>query len=341
MKKSSLLSQSGFTIVEMIVVIAIISILTVIALMTFSGVKNKAKLAVVKNNINLIDDALAKFAQKHQGRFPGLTRWPIKYAGTLGMVKGNRIIGGNSGPKDSDPTFANAVVNQDDYLDDTKPDSSPFRAVLPSRYSNYPKPMKAIDALYDEHLLVPYPDNPLRPPGTGMVNVAFTLGSFQMNINTFSLLAITGVTSPNPIGLAPGRPIPFPGSDPPSIRSYIYKYSIYAYMWDYYTPNPTNKNNYPYGDFAYIPLGLSDPSGEYATDYWLIGYGDQGTLMNSPYNQLLENLNFPNLPPPMGDGNPATPPTPGSYEYQVRQFVKGALVIKATKFENQLSIDQR
>ena len=340
MKKISRFSQSGFTVTEMVVVIAIISILTVIALMTFSSVKNKAKLAVVKNNINTIDNALQKFAQKHQGHFPGLTRWPVRY-GTLGIVKGNRIVGGNAGPKGSDGVMSAAIVNQDDYLDDTKADRSPFRDVLPSRFSNFPKPMRAIDALYDEHLLVPYPDNPLRPPGTGMVNVAYTLGSFQKNINTFSLLPITGITSPDPIGLAPGRPIPAPGTNPPSIRPYIYKYSIYAYMWDYYTANPTNKNNYPFGDFAYIPLGLSDPSGEYATDYWLIGYGDQGTLMNSAYNQLLDNLNFPNLPPPMGDGDPSTPPAAGTYEYMVRQFVKGALVIKATKYENQLSIDQR
>ena len=340
MKRFDRFSQSGFTVTEMMVVIAIIGILSVIALMTFSSVKQKAKLAAIRNNINVIDEALQKFAQKHQGRYPGLMDWPVTY-GTLGQVKGNRIIGGNAGPKDSDQAISNATVNQDDYLDDTKPDSSPFRWTLPSRYSSFPKPMKAIDALYDEHLLVPYPDNPLRGPGTGMVNVAYTLGSFQQNINAFSLLPITGITSPDPIGLAPGRPIPYPGTNPPSIKPYVYKYSIYAYMWDYYTSNPTNKNNYPYGDFAYIPLGLSDPSGKYATAYWLIGYGDQNTLMNGPYNHLLDNPNFPNFPPPLGDGNPATPPSAGSYEFMVRQFIKGALGIKASKYVNQISIDQR
>jgi prepilin-type N-terminal cleavage/methylation domain-containing protein len=231
MKIESRISQSGFTVTEMVVVMAIIGILTVIALTTFGHVREKGRIAVIRNNINIIDDALAKFAQKHQGRYPGLTDWPIvNYPPIAGRLKGNRIIGGNSGPKDADPVFALATVNQDDYLDDTKPDSSPFRSVLPSRYSNYPAPMRAIDALYEENLLIPYPDNPLRPPGTSMVNVAYTLGSFQKNINIFSLQPIIGVSSIAPIGLAAGRPMPAPGTNPPSIRPLPYRYSIFAYM---------------------------------------------------------------------------------------------------------------
>jgi len=343
MKNKSRISQSGFTVIEMVVVMAIIGILTVIALTTFGNVREKGRLVAIRNNVNIIDNAIAKFAQKHQGRFPGLTDWPLSiYPPTGGRLKGNRIIGGNSGPRDIDPVYANAVVNQDDYLTDTKPDSSPFRSVLPTIYANFPSPMRPIDALYEENLLIPYPDNPLRTPGTGMVNVAYTLGSFQKNINIFSLLPIINVNpNYNPIGIAAGRPMTAPGSSPPSIRPLPYRYSIFAYMWDYYVDNPTYKANYPKGDFAYIPLGLSDPSGEYATAYWLIGYGDDGTLMNSPYNKLLENPNFPNFPPPLGDNDPATPPQVGTYEYMVRQFVKGALVIKASKFEDQISIDKR
>ncbi|MBU1024285.1 type II secretion system GspH family protein [bacterium] len=315
-------SQGGFTVTEMIVVLAVISILTVIALTTFGGAKNKAKVSLVRNNINIIDRALKEYAQKNQGRYPGFTDWPVSlpYA-VSGRVKSNRIIGGNDGPVDVD-----SQANQDDYLSDTKLPRSPFRAVLPSRYSVNPNVrMRSIDALYGENLLVPYPDNPLKPPGQGMVNVAYTLGTFQKNINTFSLLPIVYSDIGPRIGLSPGYP---------NIGNGTYRYSVYQYWWDDYMPN------YPAGEFAYIPVGLSDPSGEYATDYWLIGYGDESILLNSPYNQLLDNPNFPNLPRPLGDGNPSTPPVWGSYEHTVRQFVRGALVIKATKYEDQLSINR-
>jgi prepilin-type N-terminal cleavage/methylation domain-containing protein len=352
MQKHSNLHEDGFTITEMVVVMAIITILTVIALQTFGAVKNKGRLSRVETNINVIDDALYKFAQKNNGLFPGLTEWPIPPS-TLGLapnakVMGNRIIGGNAGPKDAnplDPTGSTAIaqytVNQDDYLDDTKQLPSPFRRVMSAKYSLFSARMRPIDALFEESLLVPYPDNPLKPPGIGMVNTAYALGSYYKATNNFSLVPITGFTSPPYLGLAPGYPKPVYTAGGPTIDAHVYKYSIYAYMWDYYTDNPVNQWNYPEGDFAYIPLGLSDATGRYATDYWLIGYGDQNTLKNSPYNQLLSNPNFPNLPPPLGDGFSNTPPAPGSYEFMVRQFVRGALIIKATKYEDQLSIDRR
>lgn len=335
-------SQDGFTVTEMVVVLAIISILTIIALTTFTKIKDKAKVNVVKNNINTIDNALKTYAQKHQGLFPGFTEWPVNLPyGVDGRVKGNRIIGGNGGPVDKRQNLETGEIysttesllkqNQDDFLADLKQPRSPFRDVLPQRYTSFAVRMKPPDALYAENLLVPYPDNPLKPPGQGMINVAYTLGTYHKNINTFSLLPITDSYSPSPIGLAPGYP---------NINNVTWRYSIYANMWDHYTNNPVNQWNYPSGEFAYIPLGLSDPSGEYATAYWLIGYGDEDTLKNSPYNRLLDNPNFPNFPPPMGDGNPTTPPIPGSYEFSVRQFVKGALVIKASKYENQLVIDR-
>lgn len=342
-------NESGFTVTEMIVVLAIVAVLTVIALQTYSTVQQKGRVSQVENSINVIDTALHEFAQKHNGRFPGLTRWPIdnNQIGVSPQVEilGNRIIGGNAGPMDrnlNDPSStatAAYIVNQDDYLDDIKPLPSPFRRVMSQRYSVFGESMmKPIDALYGENLLVPYPDNPLRPPGTGMVNVAYVLGTYNRQINAFSLIPIEGYTSPPYIGLAPGYPKPVYTDAGPTIDPHIYKYSIYAYMWDYYTDNPVNKWNYPKGDFAYIPLGLTDPTGRYASGYWLIGYGDENTLKNSPYNELLADPNWPNFPPPLGTGNPYLPPVPGSYEFMVRQFIRGALVVKANMFEDQLSV---
>lgn len=333
-------SQDGFTVTEMVVVLAVISILTIIALTTFNKAKENAKVAQVRTNINVIDTALKTFAQKHQGLYPGFTEWPVNLPYPVqGRVKGSRIIGGNNGPVDKIENLATGEItstieadskpNQDDFLSDIKQPRSPFRDVLPKRYTSFAVRMKPPDALFGESLLVPYPDNPLKAPGQGMINVAYTLGTFHKSINTFSLLPISA-DSTSRIGLAPGYP---------NSNNVMWRYSIYAHMWDYYTPDQVNKDNYPTGEFAYIPLGLSDPSGEYATAYWLIGYGNENTLKNSPYNQLLNNPNFPNFPSSMGgDSNPTTPPTPGTYEHSVRQFVKGALVIKASKYEDQLVI---
>jgi prepilin-type N-terminal cleavage/methylation domain-containing protein len=335
-------SQDGFTVTEMVVVLAVISILMIIALTTFNKAKENAKVAEVRTNINVIDTALKTFAQKHQGLYPGFTEWPVNPPYPVrGQLKGNRVIGGNNGPVDKIENLntgeitstieAASQTNQDDFLSDIKQPRSPFRDVLPKRYTSFAVRMKPPDALFGESLLVPYPDNPLKAPGQGMINVAYTLGTYHKSINTFSLLPISA-DSTSRVGLAPGYP---------NSNNAMWRYSIYAHMWDYYTDNPVNKWNYPVGEFAYIPLGLSDPSGEYATAYWLIGYGNENTLKNSPYNQLLNNPNFPNFPSSMGgDGNPTTPPTPGTYEHSVRQFVKGALIIKTSKYEDQLVIDR-
>jgi prepilin-type N-terminal cleavage/methylation domain-containing protein len=139
--------QDGFTVAEMVVVMAVIAILTVIALTTFSSVKNKGKIAAVRNNINIIDTALKSYAQKHQGMYPGFTRWPVAYPAS-GQVKGLKVIGGNGGPMDNNASApamtaaAATIVNQDDYLGDLKQPGSPFRGVLPTHYSNFAVRMK-------------------------------------------------------------------------------------------------------------------------------------------------------------------------------------------------------
>ncbi|HYE79118.1 MAG TPA: prepilin-type N-terminal cleavage/methylation domain-containing protein [bacterium] len=332
----------GFTIVEMIVVFSVLAVLAVIAAKTYTTVYAKAKLARVETALNEIDAALQRFKAANGGYYPGLAPWPVDPQGT-GQYRrdffyaGPRIIGGSAGPVD-DATR----VDQDDYLFDKKGPDSPFTA--PAFSSMYPQyrsnitransPMKPVDALVRDGFMPQnrYPQNPFKP-GSSMVNVAFTLGSYDRNTNTFRYENLPAIGSFQPTGVTLGRPTTrLDGSLPPA-----YRYSLIAQTW---SNNAAARNAmaeiYPEGDFAYIPLGFKDPTGALATDYWLIGYGNLDTLDNSAYNVWLEeNPTGPDFPPPMGDNNPRAL-TP--FERAVRRLMVGALTIKGSKYTEQLDV---
>lgn len=63
--------QSGFTIVELLIVIVIIGILATLVIVTFSGVQQKARDAERKTDINAIAGQL-EAAYANQGYYPGI-----------------------------------------------------------------------------------------------------------------------------------------------------------------------------------------------------------------------------------------------------------------------------
>lgn len=303
------------------VVLAIISILSVIAIQTFGAVKEKGKLKRVETFIMEIDNALSKYAMEHGGKYPGLKQ--THFGGGGGWIRyGPAIIGGNGGI----PGEPN-IHNQDDFLDDMRQPDSPYRLVPGQNPPGAPgdprQKLKPIDELYREGLYH-YADNPFKDKGYAMVNVAYIEYEYDTTLNDFVWVTdiVDQVQGINTIydGLAPG--FPEPGGF----------YSILD-PWDPW--DPTTYDNYPMGDFAYIPLSFTTEKGNFCEGYWLIGYGDKNTLVDSPYNKLLEDPNWPYFDPPFDDGN--TPPDPGSFEDTVRQLIAGALVIRANIYENQLS----
>lgn len=336
----------GFTLVEMIVVFSVLAILAVIAAKTYTTVYAKAKLARVETAVNEIDAALQRFKAGNAGYYPGLAPWPVDpnntgtYSPTF-FYAGPRIVGGSAGPND-DPSR----VDQDDYLFDKKGPNSPF--VAPAFSSMYPQyrsnitransPMKPVDALVRDGFMPQnrYPQNPFKP-GNSMVNVAYTLGSYDRNTNTFKYESLPAIGSFQPTGVTMGRP--GPGADGTNNLPDTYRYSLIAQTW---SNNAASRNVmqevYPEGEFAYIPLGFKDPTGALAIDYWLIGYGNLDTLDSSPYNVWLEdNPNGPDFPAPMGNSNPnvLTP-----FERAIRRLMVGALTVKGSKYTEQLDVSK-
>jgi hypothetical protein len=261
-----------------------------------------------------IDSALDNYSMEHGGKYPGLKRHHIDPGG--GIIRmGPAIIGGNGGPVNQ-PN----ILNQDDYLEDMKIPDSPYRAVPGQTPIGPPRQrLKAVDELYREGLYR-YIDNPLADKGTAMVNVAYI--EYDYNPTSNEGFLVNDILGSPYDELAIGYPDPggFYTSIPP---------------WD---PNdPTTYDNYPAGNFAYIPMSFTREDGKYARGYWIIGYGDQKTLRSSPYNKLLDDPNWPNLKFPFGDGDPSTPPDPDSFEDTVRRLITGALVVRANVYEDQLT----
>lgn len=64
--------NSGFTIVELLIVIVVVAILAAITIVAYSGIQNQAKDAIVKNDMNTVSKAL-EFFYVDNGRYPSST----------------------------------------------------------------------------------------------------------------------------------------------------------------------------------------------------------------------------------------------------------------------------
>jgi prepilin-type N-terminal cleavage/methylation domain-containing protein len=62
--------QQGFTIVELIIVVAVIAVLTLLVFVGYGAVVNTANDAAVKSDLQKIDDAMKQYSLKTEGIFP-------------------------------------------------------------------------------------------------------------------------------------------------------------------------------------------------------------------------------------------------------------------------------
>lgn len=74
--------NTGFTIVELLVVIVVIGILAAITMVSYSGVKNKADTAKNQSNASSIQKAVASYYASN-GSYPA---WTDDSAGTIGAI---------------------------------------------------------------------------------------------------------------------------------------------------------------------------------------------------------------------------------------------------------------
>lgn len=63
-------NNAGFSLIELLTVIAIIAILAAIIFPVFSSAREKARQGTTMSNLQKIDEALARYAQDHSGQYP-------------------------------------------------------------------------------------------------------------------------------------------------------------------------------------------------------------------------------------------------------------------------------
>ncbi|MBP5321544.1 MAG: type II secretion system protein GspG [Kiritimatiellae bacterium] len=63
-------ANSGFTLVELLMVVCILGILYAGARLVFSGQDNEARITVTRGSIETIEQAIQMFSMKHNGKFP-------------------------------------------------------------------------------------------------------------------------------------------------------------------------------------------------------------------------------------------------------------------------------
>jgi len=126
MTKPSFQKQVGFTLVEIMIVVAIIALLAAIAVPGFLRARKRSQASRIINDLRLVDSAVDQYAienAKLTGAGVGITDW-TKYlkAGTNLYLTANDILGNSYGPQTVDslphvPAASKASLS--DVVDDT------------------------------------------------------------------------------------------------------------------------------------------------------------------------------------------------------------------------------
>src|SRR3954463_6947833 len=106
MKRSPSLHRGGFTLVEIMIVVAIIALLASIAVPGFLRARKRSQASRIINDLRLIDSAVDMYAienNKSTGNLVPVTDW-TKYikAGTNLYVTGKDILGNSYGNQSVD-----------------------------------------------------------------------------------------------------------------------------------------------------------------------------------------------------------------------------------------------
>jgi len=152
--------ESGFTLVELLVVMVIIFILVGIAVPAVNGAMVRARNTEVKTGVNTVHQALARYAIDHNGFYPGMN-WVEDTGGVL-----------HNGPALRGGTPAGAL----DEMRFTVPkETQPAERYLPDGVT--PDPDR-VDVLIRDGYLIDYPANPFIRTGAGVERQMTNLFNF-------------------------------------------------------------------------------------------------------------------------------------------------------------------
>lgn len=150
MKKRWESLESGFTLVELLVVMAIIFILVGIAVPAVKGARDRARNTEVKAGVNEIHRALTLYATDHNGFYPGMN-WVVDTAAQL--HNGPALRGGTPAGALEDMRFT--VPKETDTSERYLPDGVT------------PDPDR-VDVLVRDGYIIDYPSNPFLRTGSGV-----------------------------------------------------------------------------------------------------------------------------------------------------------------------------
>lgn len=127
-------SKSGFTIVELLVVILVIGVLTAIVTVVYNGIQDRARNAAMLSGMDTVEKALRIYQQKH-GNYPDPTEltggnagvitfacvqptssgWPVKD----GLTASQCLVGGTNPPSGYSTILRQALLESISKIPDT------------------------------------------------------------------------------------------------------------------------------------------------------------------------------------------------------------------------------
>ena len=104
--RSKMMNQKGFTLIELMIVVAIIGILAAIAIPLYANVQSRARVAKVQADLRTLASAVSMY-QAHTGALPtGLTDLTVTVSNAQGQTAGPFMGSVPTQPSGGSPTWS-------------------------------------------------------------------------------------------------------------------------------------------------------------------------------------------------------------------------------------------
>ena len=105
--------KKGFTLLELLVVLAILAILIAIAIPVYKGQKEKAAITAHNANVRVLETAVESYSQDHDGKLPdGLKKLEPEYIKSVPKVPAGAVEGSEEYDIDKDGNIKPGEVDK-------------------------------------------------------------------------------------------------------------------------------------------------------------------------------------------------------------------------------------